>query len=62
MLAINLNKQSPCEYVCHQVQVLINNFKRDNPSVVECVLVMDIKQITDSNTYNPIPLIEDKRS
>lgn len=60
MRAINLNRELPCEYLCHQIQLLINEYKQNNPTVQECVLVMDIKQITEGNTTTSMPLIEHK--
>lgn len=60
MRAINLNRELPCEYLCHQIQLLINDHKKENPHAQECVLVMDIKQIEDNNTVSSVPLIEHK--
>lgn len=61
MRAINLNRELPCEYLCHQIQLLINDYKTTNPDVKECLLIMDIQQITDYNniprlTETPLPL------
>lgn len=60
MTAINLNKEVPCEHICHHVQLLINNFRRDNPDIRECTLVLEIKPITDSQIIEHKPLLEHK--
>lgn len=60
MRAINLNKELPCEYLCHQIQLLINDYKKDNPTQHDCVLVMNIQQIGEANISTPISLLEHK--
>lgn len=58
MRAINLNRELACEYLCQQIQLLINEHKEHNPNAQECVLIMDIKQIIDSSPVFSVPLIE----
>lgn len=58
MRAIKLDKELPCEYICHQLQLLINDHRRSQSDLSECVLIMDIRQIIDDSPHPTVPLIE----
>lgn len=52
VVAIKLDKNIECEYICMQIQKLIN----DSQSIMgigDSILVIDIKNIIDSS--NPVP-------
>lgn len=57
MIAINLNQNISCEYVCYKIQNLIERHNRiDNK---EYILVINIKEISSDNS-SIIPKIEYK--
>lgn len=56
-IAINLNKDIQCEYICQQIQKLITKFQQDGGNLPESVLVIDIIQTVDGGD-NHIPKIE----
>ena len=56
-IAINLNKDIQCEYICQQIQKLITKFQQDGGNLPQSVLVIDIIQIIDGGD-NHIPKIE----
>lgn len=58
-IAFNLNKDLNCEYVCTQIQLLINNFTSNNNDIKNYSLVLELKEIIDSNQYL-LPRIEYK--
>jgi hypothetical protein len=56
MIAIKLQNNVACEYICHQVQKLVHNYQQQNNNMTDLILVIDIKQPTD--LQEPIKLIE----
>lgn len=56
-IAINLNKDIQCEYICQQIQKLITKFQQDGGNLPESVLIIDIIQTVDGGD-NHIPKIE----
>ena len=59
MIAINLNKNLSCEYICESIQKLINKHQKENNN--NLILVIDIKKI-NYNDHTMIPKIEYKPS
>lgn len=55
-IAISLNKNIQCDYICNQIQKVINQIQVSQ-DISNSVLVIDIIQITDSGD-NHIPKIE----
>ena len=55
MLAIRLDKEIPCDYICHSIQKLIESHMKDNPNLVDSVLVIDIKTIIDCENHKYLP-------
>lgn len=57
MLAIKLDKEIPCEYLCHSIQKLIDSHRNTIPNmdISNSVIVVDIKTIVDSD--NSVPLL-----
>lgn len=47
MITITLNKQISCEYICEQVQKIVNKFQNSNDTA-NLVLVIDVKEITQT--------------
>lgn len=60
MLAIKLDKQIPCEFICKQTQDLINAYSKENSNINNSVLVIDIKVITDSPPQAETLMLPDK--
>lgn len=58
MKAIRLDKEIACEYLCYQIQSLVNSYRQQNVNLHDCVLIMDIKQSTDGSLETPRPLLE----
>jgi hypothetical protein len=58
-IAINLNKDIQCEYICQQIQKLVTKFQQGGGNLPESVLVIDIITTLDSGD-NHIPKIEYK--
>jgi hypothetical protein len=56
-IAINLNKDIQCEYICQQIQKLVTKFQQGGGNLPESVLVIDIIQILDGGD-NHIPKLE----
>jgi hypothetical protein len=59
-IAINLNKEIPCEYICKQIEKLVTKFQQGGGNISESVLVIDIVQPIDGGDnhikkleYNP---------
>lgn len=52
-IAITLNKEIKCEYICSQIQQLINKVQTTQ-DINQSILVIDIIQVTDSGD-NHIP-------
>jgi len=57
IIGITLNKEINCESICAHVQNLVNNFQKSNPNFSNSILVMEIKNIIDSDD-SLIPKIE----
>lgn len=55
-IAISLNKNIECDYICNQIQKIINKIQ-SSQDISNSVLVIDIVQIKDSDD-NHIPKIE----
>ena len=58
-IAINLNKDIQCEYICQQIQKLITKFQQGGGNLPESVLVIDIIQTLDGGD-NHMPKLEYK--
>ena len=58
MKAIRLDKEIACEYLCHQIQSLVNSYRQQNVNLHDCVLIMDIKQSTEGGLVSVKPLLE----
>lgn len=56
-IAITLNKQIQCEYICSHIQKLINKYQQHSQDMSGAVLVMDIIQVTDGGDDH-IPKLE----
>jgi hypothetical protein len=56
MKAIRLDKQIQCEYICQEIQSLINNHQQTSPNI-DSVLVLEIKTI-EHTVDDYIPKIE----
>jgi hypothetical protein len=55
MLAIKLDKEIPCDYICHSIQKLIDNYRQNNNiDLSNAVLVVDIKTIIETNQQIPL--------
>lgn len=59
--SIVLNKEINCEYLCQQIQNLVNKYVADNGSTNNTVLVMQIKGIVDSQENHALLCIEHKQ-
>lgn len=57
--AISLNKNIECDYICRQIQSLVNKYQQNSQDISRAVLVIDIVNVTDSND-SLIPKIEYK--
>jgi hypothetical protein len=58
-IAINLNKDIQCEYICQQIQKLVAKFQQGGGNLPESILVIDIITAVDGGD-NHIPKIEYK--
>lgn len=47
--SIRLDQQLSCEYICKNIQQLINNHTGQNINLSNYMLVCQLKEITDSN-------------
>ena len=56
-IGITLNKNIECEYICKQVQKLVNKFQQSSQDISGAVLVLDIIQTIDGGD-NHIPKLE----
>lgn len=55
---IKLDKQIGCEYVCAQVQALIQDAYKNNSELNECLLTLEIKPISYTTDKPPPRLTE----
>jgi hypothetical protein len=58
-IALTLNKNIECEYLCQQIQKLVTKFQQDGGNLPESVLVIDIIQTVHGGD-NHIPKLEYK--
>lgn len=58
-IAIKLDKEISCEYICQRIQKLVNKLNNSQQNVAGSVLVMDIRPISDGGNDH-IPKIEFK--
>jgi GTP-binding protein EngB required for normal cell division len=58
-IAISLNKNIECDYICKQIQSMVNNYQQSSQDISRAVLVIDIINVTDS-IDNLMPKIEYK--
>lgn len=58
-VAIKLDKEISCDYICQRIQKLVNQLNKTQQSVSGSLLVIDIRSITDGGD-NHIPKIEYK--
>jgi hypothetical protein len=56
-IAITLNKNIECEYICKQIQKLVNKFQQSSQDISGAVLVLDIIQTIDGGDHH-IPKLE----
>lgn len=56
-IAISLNKNIECDYICRQIQSLVNKYQQNSQDISRAVLVIDIVNVTDS-LDSLIPKIE----
>jgi hypothetical protein len=47
--SIKLNKELSCEYICKNIQELMNDYTSQNIDLSNYILVCELKEITDSN-------------
>lgn len=47
-IAISLNKNIECDYICRQIQSLVNKYQQNSQDISRAVLVIDIVSVTDS--------------
>ena len=57
--AISLNKNIECDYICKQIQSMVNKYQQSSQDISRSVLVIDIINVTDS-IDNLMPKIEYK--
>jgi GTP-binding protein EngB required for normal cell division len=55
MLVVRLDKEIPCDYICHKIQKLIESYMKNSPNLADAVLVIDIKTITDDENHKYLP-------
>jgi hypothetical protein len=55
-IAISLNKEVPCEYICQQIEKLAKNFMKNSQDINGALLVIDIVKPVDGGD-NHIPKI-----
>jgi len=48
-VGIKLDKQIDCNYICKHIQILINDFSKENIDLSQYLLVCSLKKITDTN-------------
>ncbi len=56
-IAITLNKNIECEYICSQIQKLVTQYQQTSQDISGTVLVIDIVKVTDGGD-NHIPKLE----
>jgi hypothetical protein len=59
MIAYSLNKEINCGNICNSIQNLITKFIQDNPDS-QGILVIQIKNINDSQEYSEVLRLEHK--
>ena len=62
MLAIKLDKEILCDYICHSIQQLIESYMKDSPNLVDAVLVINIKTIIDDENHKYLPNLSENES
>ena len=58
-MSISLNQNIECNYICGQIQKLVNKFQQSGENLGSALLVIDIVQPIDGGDYH-IPKIEYK--
>lgn len=58
MIGINLNKDISCEYVCKIIHNLVNNYIKENGSVDNSIITINITKCIDSDIKPKILNIE----
>ena len=56
-IAITLNKDIQCEYICQQIQKLVAKFQQSGEDLSQSILVIDIIKVVDGGDSH-IPKIE----
>ena len=56
-IAITLNKNIECDFICKQIQKLVNEFQQNGQDISTAVLVLNIIQTIDGGDYH-IPKLE----
>lgn len=57
MVALTLNKNIDCNILCKQIGEYVGKYQQENGDLTDCVLVIDIKKIIDSQEISQIPKI-----
>ena len=57
MIALTLNKNIDCNSLCKQIGEYVGKYQQENGDLNDCVLVIDIKKIIDSQEISQIPKI-----
>lgn len=61
MLSFVLNKNIPCEKICHEVSRLIDSYRNQNPDSGDLILNININPIAHTTDIH-IPKIENKEN
>lgn len=48
-LSIKLDQQLSCEYICKNIQNLINSYNKENINLSNYLLVFELKEIQDTD-------------
>jgi hypothetical protein len=55
-IAITLNKNIECEYICQQIQKLVSKFQQSGEDLSQSILVIDLVKITDGGDNHILKL------
>jgi acyl CoA:acetate/3-ketoacid CoA transferase alpha subunit len=60
VIGIVLNQSIDCNHLCQKISTLINSYQKDNHDIENCLLSIEIKQITEYSEDSLLPKIEFK--
>ena len=61
MLAcIKVQQNIQCEYICHQLQLALAKYQKNNPDIKDLYITVDIRTVKDDDSL--IPKLEHKTS